>query len=114
MSEKESNDILIENIHSRLETSLGEIDAATQSKITQARHRALDQLNSKSPLQVWFPVGAVATACVALLILSLAPETQVEGTAPLDDFEIISNIDDLELLEELEFYEWLEEYELPT
>jgi hypothetical protein len=114
MNETESKGIFIKNIHSTLDASLDDIDAATQSKITQARHRALDQRTNKTPLQIWLPAGAVATACVALLILSLVPETQVEETTPLDDLEMISNIDDLELLEELEFYEWLEEYELPT
>ena len=56
----------------------------------------------------------MATACLALVILSLVSKTVVEETVPIDDFELISNIDDLELLEELEFYEWLEDYELPT
>lgn len=114
MNEKDSNDTLIENIHSTLEASLEDIDAATQSKITQARYRALDQASRKSQLQIWLPAGAVATACVAVVMFSLLPKTHVETTTLVDDFDLISNIDDLEVLEELEFYEWLEDYELPT
>ena len=114
MNKKDRHDTFIGNIHSALDASLDDIDAATQSKITQARHRALDQRTNKSPLHIWIPAGAVATACVALVMFSLVPKTQVEDTVPLDDLELISNIEDLELLEELEFYEWLEAYELPT
>ncbi|MFT5132175.1 MAG: hypothetical protein ACI9SC_000639 [Gammaproteobacteria bacterium] len=114
MTENQSDDILIENIHSKLDASLLDIDAATQSKITQARHRALDQQANVRSIKFWLPAGAVATACIALVMLSLVSKTTIDETTPIDDFELISNIDDLELLEELEFYEWLEEYELPT
>ncbi len=114
MSENQSNESFIKNIRSRLDDSLDDIDGATQSKITRARHHALDQRVRKGRFQFWLPVGAVATTCLALVILSLVSKTVVEDVVPVDDFELIGNIDDLELLEELEFYEWLEDYELPT
>ena len=72
------------------------------------------QQSPKGQINFWLPAGAVATACLALVVLSLVSKTAVEETVPVDDFELISNIDNLELLEELEFYEWLEDYELPT
>jgi len=114
MNEEHQHDSLIQNIHSQLESSVDEIDAATQSRITRARYRALDQGGRQGTFNFWVPTGAVATACVAVLMFLLVPNTPVEDPAPLDDFELISNIDDLELLEDLEFYEWLEEHELPT
>ena len=114
MNENQNDERLIAYIQNRLDASLEDIDASTQSKITQARHRALDQQSPKGQINFWLPAGAVATACLALVVLSLVSKTVVEETVPIDDFELISNIDDLELLEELEFYEWLEDYELPT
>lgn len=114
MSEKDDKDKLVEHIQSELENSLYDIDAATESKITQARHRALEQKTNRFQFNSWLPASAVATCCVLVLIFSLYPETNEEESAPLDEFELISNIDELEMLEELEFYEWLDEYELPT
>jgi hypothetical protein len=114
MNEKQQNDKLIENIHAQLQNSVNNIDAATQSKITQARHRALDQYSSKQPLHLWLSATAVATSCVAILIFLLYPAQQNSEPALLDEFELISNIDDMEVLEELEFYQWLDEYEIPT
>jgi hypothetical protein len=114
MNDKQNNETLIDNIQSQLDTSVDGIDAATQSKITQARHRALDQKARSTPFALWIPAGALASVCVALVMLLLVSTSVEKETAPIDDFELISNIDDLELLEELEFYEWLEEYELPT
>ncbi len=114
MNEKDDINTLIKNIHAALDDSLDNIDAATLSKITQARHRALDQQARKNSFSLWLPAGVVATVCIVLLTLSLVPKTQLEDTVPPDDFELISDIDDFELLEDLEFYEWLEEYELPS
>mgnify|MGYP005637383205 CR=1 FL=1 len=114
MSKKDDKDKLVEHIQSELEDSLHNIDAATQSKITQARHRALEQKPGDSQINSLLPAGVVATACVLVLMFSLFPQMKEEESAPLDEFELISNIDELEILEELEFYEWLDEYELPT
>ena len=114
MNKENDDSILIERIQSELDASIDDIDASTQSKITQARHRTLDQHIRKSHLRLWLPAGAAVSACVALLMFSMVSKTVVEESMLIDDFELISNMDDLELLEELEFYEWLEEYELPT
>ena len=114
MSEKQNNEIFIDNIQFQLDASVDGIDAATQSRITQARHRALEQKAKSSRIALWIPAGALASVCVAVVMFLLVSTSVVEETAPIDDFDLITNIDDLELLEELEFYEWLEEYELPT
>ena len=114
MSKKDDKDKLVEHIQSELEDSLHNIDAATQSKITQARHRALEQKPNISWSNNWLPAGVAATVCVLVLMFSLYPQMNEGELAPLDEFELISNIDELEILEELEFYEWLDEYELPT
>jgi hypothetical protein len=93
--------------------SVAALDAATRSKLTQARYRALEEQVSarnrglKSSL---LPAGAVAaTALVAWLLVWQEPSTPDVQEAQLGDLEILLGEEDLEMLdEELEFYGWLE------
>jgi hypothetical protein len=95
--------------------SVAALDAATRSRLTQARYRALGEQTSvrtrgwRSSL---LPAGAVAaTALVAWLVVWQSPPASdaVAGT-PLADLEILLGEEELEMLdEELEFYGWLEE-----
>jgi hypothetical protein len=95
--------------------SVAALDAATRSRLTQARYRALEERTSVRNRR-WgsslLPAGAVAaTALVAWLVVWQSPPASdaVQGT-PLADLEILLGEEDLEMLdEELEFYGWLEE-----
>jgi negative regulator of sigma E activity len=95
--------------------SVAALDAATRSRLTQARHRALEELSSRHD-RGWrsslLPFGiAAATALVAWLVV-WQPPTNPEAvqTAQLGDLEILLGEEDLEMLdEEIEFYGWLEE-----
>jgi hypothetical protein len=94
--------------------SVAALDAATRSRLTQARHRALEERRPRA--ERWrrslLPAGAVAaTALLAWLVVWQAPPATepVQQTA-LGDLEILLGEEDLEMLdEELEFYGWLEE-----
>lgn len=95
--------------------SVAALDAATRSKLTQARYRALEEQASardrgfRSSL---LPAGAVAaTALVAFLVVWQAtPPAPVPQAAALGDLEILLGEEDLQMLdEEIEFYGWLEE-----
>jgi hypothetical protein len=95
--------------------SVNALDAATRSRLTQARHRALDELSSRRD-RGWrsslLPAGvAAATALVAWLVLWQPPPSEdAVQAAQLGDLEILLGEEDLEMLdEELEFYGWLEE-----
>lgn len=96
--------------------STATLDAATRSRLTRARYRALEEL-APAARYGWrwplLPAGAVAaTALVAWLLVSQAPPTPDTGlqAASLNDLEILLSDEDLEMLdEELEFYGWLEE-----
>ena len=95
--------------------SVAALDAATRSKLTQARYRALEEQTSardrgfRSSL---LPAGSVAaTALVAFLVVWQAtPPAPVPQAAALGDHEILLGEEDIQMLdEEIEFYGWLEE-----
>ena len=95
--------------------SVAALDSATRSKLTQARHRALEEQASardygwRSSL---VPAGTLAaTAIVAWLVVWQAPTpTPDVSNAALPDLEILLGEEDLQMLdEEIEFYGWLEE-----
>lgn len=97
--------------------SVSEIDAPTRSRLTQARHRALQELSSRSAWRsTWHwsfaPAGALAAAAlVAFLVFRQGePVTDLTLQAAAGDLEILLGEEELEMLdEELEFYAWLEE-----
>ena len=93
--------------------SVAALDAATRSKLTQARHRALEEqasVRSGGWRSSLVPAGAAAaTALVAWLVVWQEPTTPDVQRAQLGDLEILLGEEDLEMLdEELEFYGWLE------
>ena len=94
--------------------SVASLDAATRSRLTQARHRALEQRPSARHGWRWslVPAGTLAaTALVAWFIVGQGPPViDSVSTATLGDLEILLGEEDIEMLdEELEFYGWLEE-----
>ena len=94
--------------------SVAALDAATRSKLTQARYRALEEqepARDRGWRSSLLPAGTVAaTALVAWLVMWQQPDTNVPvQAAPLGDLEILLGEEDIEMLdEELEFYGWLE------
>ena len=108
------------------------LDARTRSRLTQARHAALDQLE---PAQArrgfkgggWLaPAGGLAVVALAGLIWvgtapTLAPVPQGAAVRPeagskaADDLALMADAESLALAEEIEFYSWLAtEADLPA
>jgi hypothetical protein len=96
--------------------SVAEIDAATRSRLTQARHRALEEVKAaRTDGWRWtlVPAGTLAaTALVGWFIIG-QPQRAADPAlqaASLSDLEILLAEEDLEMLdEEIDFYGWLEE-----
>ncbi len=93
--------------------SVANLDGATQSRLTQARHRALEELpKSRSLGWRWLPAGVAAAAAIALVVLvvpsGIELDSRVANEAP-DDLEILLGEDELEMIDELEFYAWIDE-----
>ena len=98
--------------------SAAELDAATRSRLTQARYRALEELPGARKRRAWqwslVPAGAVAAAAlVAVLVLqpnNPANDRGLREAGALADLDILLGDEDLEMYdEEIEFYAWLEE-----
>ena len=92
--------------------SVAGLDAATRSRLTRARHRALEELAPKRS-RVWnlwlVPAGTLAATALVAWVVFQGPEPGPEGDW-LGDIEILAAEEDLEMLDEdLDFYEWLEE-----
>lgn len=86
--------------------SVERIDGATRSRLTQARHAALAELERpRFRLAPWVPAGALAGAAVLAVMLWTqpgpggAPESAL-AAVPADDFEMLTMGEDLDLLDE--------------
>jgi hypothetical protein len=94
--------------------SVERLDGATRSRLTQARHAALAELERpRFRLASWVPAGAMAGATVLAVMLwtqpgpGVAPEPTL-AAVPADDFEMLTMGEDLDLLDEdVGFYAWV-------
>ncbi len=110
------DDRLVRRAREVFDESVDTLDGERLSKLNQARHRALEQLDRRSPLASWFtvvPAGALAAVALVAVLLTLRVDdtgTPLPGatTAEDVDFELLINDDNLEMLEDLEFYSWLD------
>jgi len=94
-----------------LEESVGRLDGRTRSRLTQARHAALSQL--EQPARHWWrsyvPAGAAAAAAVLAVFMWSGPTTQSPTANPVEDIELLADSDAPDFVddgEDLEFYEW--------
>ena len=99
-----------------LEESTTRLDGHTLSRLTQARHAALNQLQRP----VWLgwralvPTGAAAAAVLAVVMLLNRPGAETSGTIAqnvnsFEDMELLADADAPDFVddgEDLEFYEW--------
>ncbi len=99
-----------ETLDRRAET----LDAATLSRLNQARQRAVAASQATSHVRWlgWRMAGAAAAvAGIALTVLLMGEPTPSlpNNGLMLSDLELIDLDDDLELVAEPEFYDWLAE-----
>ncbi|HEY4367921.1 MAG TPA: hypothetical protein VGN07_11870 [Steroidobacteraceae bacterium] len=99
-----------------LDESIEHLDGRTLSRLTRARHAALDEAQRARHASLrrwWVPAtGLAATAVLAVMIGQGRREPVASPVADgslLDDFEIVADADNLDMLEDVEFYSWLPE-----
>lgn len=92
-----------------LRESEEELDAASLSRLHQARSHAVEQLDKKPPLykQPWLWSGATAAILVMALMITVIPEPPIEPESDLISAFEDGPQQDMDLFENLEFYEWL-------
>ena len=94
-----------------LEDSIARLDGRTRSRLTQARHAALAQL--EQPARHWWrsyvPAGAAAAVAVLAVVMWSAPLSQPPAASPVEDMELLADSDAPDFVDDgddLEFYEW--------
>lgn len=101
---------LEEQIRQSLDESVSALPAEVRSKLTQARHNALAQMQRKPrALSTWLvPAGGIAAVVLALGLWLHTPVPTLPETVAVVDLELLLADESLELVEELEFFIWLE------
>jgi|HubBroStandDraft_4_1064222.scaffolds.fasta_scaffold27283_2 hypothetical protein len=105
------------NARALLEESVSRIDARTRSRLTQARHAALEAAGTRRPrwLSSFTLMPAASAAGAALLVAFVlwhrqpAGELPLEGrSAPVEDIDLLADGEALDLIEGWDgpFYEW--------
>jgi len=108
---------LLKNSKKILDESAESLDAATLSRLNQARQKALGSHTAAFSFKTsWIPASAFASLGIAVttawLLTSLPDDTEQFQIAKVyEDMEMLTSETDLELLEQLEFVSWLVEEE---
>ena len=101
------------HIRQQLDTRARDLDAATLSRLNQARQAAL-QAARPGKARSWLWPTALAGAFSLALAIAIWPRLMPQATLPpagaasADDFSMLAGEEQLELYEELDFYAWLE------
>jgi hypothetical protein len=112
MNNKQDNTDFEQRAAQLLRDSAESLDAATRSRLTQARHAALDNIAAR-PAWLDFrflaPGGAVAAVTVAILLwTNVGHRPAVDATGTLDDIELLADADAYDISQEgdFDFIEW--------
>jgi hypothetical protein len=98
-----------------LEETTSRLDGRTLSRLTQARHAALDAQRrpARAAWRTLMPAGAAAAGVLAVVMLTGRPGGQnpliVDKGTALDDLELLADADAPDFVDDgddLEFYEW--------
>ena len=99
-----------------LDESTQSFDAATLSRLNQARQAALAQRRSRGLRGWWLPAAGLATSCALLFaVIAWYPSGRLAVPAAparpfVSDAEIAAD-DGIEFYQDLEFYAWLDAQE---
>ncbi len=112
VSEENSRTAFEQRSKALFDESVAELDGSIRSRLTQARHAALEGADTQRRYRVWLPLAGLATAA-AVTAFVVVPglrqqRTLPTSTASADDMTLLLNSEDLELLEDMEFYAWLD------
>ena len=104
---------LEERARALLHESTAQLDAHTLSKLTQARHAAMGQLQMSRVRRMrrfMLPAGSLAAAALVAVVMwtgYMPSSTRPGAELAVDDVELVANEENLDLMQELEFYSWV-------
>lgn len=95
----------VDSIKSELNESVGNINASDLSAINQARQQALDKKSGQKTSWIFIPVGAIATACLAVVVYSSMQVTPVsiDGQSLVQENQAQENQELVSTLESFNF-----------
>jgi len=125
MTMQDKDQQIVDSIKTELNESVDNISAQDLSAITQARYQALAKKRLNNFSWIFVPAGAIATACLAVVVYNFIPVTPVstdgqnlvQENQAQENQELVSTLEafdfneDPEISEELDFLEWLDAYE---
>ena len=116
MNTPEKDKALLDTAKKLFDDSVEQLDAATLSKLNQARQRALSELGSATPRHAWSrwaPAAGIATAAAVAILVLQQPglDNTVIAPSTASDFELLLDEHELDMFEELEFFALLDELE---
>ena len=88
---------------SSLDDSVASLDAATLSRLNQARQQALEESHRPLLPRIWLPVSATAFAALAIAVV--LPLQQAPAPDPAGEF--LGASEDAALVEDLDLVLWL-------
>ncbi len=98
----------LQKIRAELDASEQALDAATLSRLNQARHKALAQ-GKKPAWIIWLPAAATASVVAVLISSNLfvqQPDIELNGhTVAFEDIELLTSDADLDLLQDMDMLE---------
>ena len=116
MKQNNNNDesVFLDRVRKTLDDSVDNLDARTLSRLTQARHQALEKAKRKPYLQKHSfrlsVAGLVTAAAVVLIAIFLARDPSgPQLYSGIEDVEILATSENPDFFAELEFYAWLAE-----
>jgi hypothetical protein len=99
-----------------LEESTARLDGRTRSRLTQARHAALESVSrpTRPAWRAFLPAGATAALAVLAVVVWSARPAEVpapvaQGANAVEDMELLADAEVPDFFlegEDLEFYEW--------
>lgn len=93
--------------------SVDNLSGEIRSRLTQARHRALEEAAApRVTRRLWLPAAGLTAAAVAAVVVITPRVTQERGmpeSFASEDLAMLLNDDDLELIENMDFYAWVED-----
>jgi hypothetical protein len=110
MKSRDSEKSLEERSKALFEDSVERLDARTRSRLTQARHAALDELRRSRLFRarwLWAPAGGLIAAGAAALLIGVWRPGADPASPSLEDLEVVAGTENLDLLQDVEFYTWL-------